>query len=131
MTDEPAVAPRPAHEVALEQLEKIRAGQLWHRTSPKAYYTEISEILRNYVEKRYLIFAHEQTTSELLLSLSYSTCSNEEKERLRQVLQTADMVKFAKQQPDEQQALQTLDMSVKFVQNTKEEEITETTVPDA
>ncbi len=114
---------RPAHEIALEKLETIRRGQYWQRASAKAYYTDLSIIVREYVEKRFSVFALELTTHELLQTLQHSSCAAEEKERLRMLLSTADMVKFAKQQPDEQQSLQSIDMAIKFVQNTKEEPV--------
>lgn len=110
---------RSADEIALQFLEEIRRDKRWITVSSKHYYTELTDVLRSYIEKRFEVLAFEQTTSELIGSLRFSECSPEERQRLNEILSTADLVKFARQQPDEQTALVSLDMAIKFVENTR------------
>ena len=69
----------------------------------KAYFTEISDIVRTYLEERFGITALEQTTDELLSLLKKQTDGKAELRKIRpelkQILRTADLAKFAKANP--------------------------------
>lgn len=90
---------RPAHELALEALARLEASDLLARNEIKAFYIEVSEIIRRYVEGRYGFVALEMTTEELLGALDRSEVDREVRELFRVFLERCDLVKFAKWEP--------------------------------
>lgn len=118
----------PPHLVALEALEALSAKQLWQHGHEKQYFTELTDILRQYVEGRFSVPAMEQTTDEILDSLYELTESQKSSlVALRQILELADLVKFAKYKtlPDENQ-LSFMNAKM-FVTQTKSEPTSEQT----
>jgi hypothetical protein len=93
------VAPaRPAHIVAFEELAALREKKLWQQGFIKAYYSELTEILRRYFENRFGITALEQTTDEILRDISRHI-RDPIRGDIEQALRQADLVKFAKLSP--------------------------------
>jgi hypothetical protein len=97
------VPPEKSHEKAFRMLNELKEKQLWAQGRSKEYFSELSDIVRIYLEERFGITAMEQTTDELLALLKKQ---NESKAELRKVrpelkliLRTADMAKFAKANP--------------------------------
>lgn len=89
----------PAHIRAIEALKNIEAQKLWQNGFTKKYYIEVSDTIRGYIEERYDIRAMEQTSDETIKLLGNNLIEETQKERLRYLLQLADMVKFAKSEP--------------------------------
>lgn len=89
----------PAHELALGKLQALRDRKLWQQGEVKAYYSELSDILRDFLERRYRLPAMEQTTDEISGALAATDIPEQQKDRLRQVLTLADLVKFARAHP--------------------------------
>ncbi len=88
---------RPAEEVALEKLDKIKAEKIWQQGRLKDYYTELTDVVREYIARRFEITAEEKTSEEILRELK--PLLQEQKElyaRLKDMLRLADLVKFAK-----------------------------------
>jgi len=107
------------HELALQELEKLRVRKLWQNGRVKDYYTELTDILRIYVENRFFVPAMEQTTHEILESLiDKADTGKENLERLGTVLMTADMVKFAKARPLPGENEASLEKGIEFVHQT-------------
>ncbi len=98
-TPEPEVV-IPAHIIALEALKNLELQQLWQQGLIKEYQTELTSIIRSYIERRYLVHAQKMTTEELVFALKPTSLSEEHKSELRQILNVADLVKFAKAQPE-------------------------------
>jgi hypothetical protein len=95
------VNPDPAHIIAFRQLEQLREEKLWQKGQLKNYYTRLSEIARLYLENRYHIYSMELTTVETLAELKKTGIREDEPYRkLRTVLTGADLVKFAKFNPE-------------------------------
>jgi len=117
----------PPHEIALNKLRELIELKLWQQEEFKGYYSELSDIIREYLEKRYLIKAHEKTTDEILAGLRYLGIANEDKNLLRQVLTLADLVKFAKEKPLPAENEQAMYDAMNFVVNTQQFEQTEKT----
>ncbi len=92
----------PAHELALQKLRGLQAEKAWEEMTVKAYYVEVTHVLRSYLENQFGVDALELTTSELRarLSRSNSELKEELKPQLFQLLQQADLVKFAKAAPE-------------------------------
>ena len=89
----------PAHTIALNKLQQLRDKKLWQQDAVKQYYSELSDIIREYLEKRYVIKTQEKTTDEIFAALKYMDIANEYRVKLSQVLILADLVKFAKEKP--------------------------------
>lgn len=89
----------PPHLITLEQLALLENKKLWQNGMVKEYYIELSDILRSYIEKRFLIHAMEQTTDEIMSQLRLTDISEISKLTLIPVLKLADLVKFAKENP--------------------------------
>ncbi len=90
---------------ALERLKELDEKGLLKQHKIKAYYTELTDIVRTYIEKDIKIPALESTTNELIETIedvNESSSLNISKEtiiELKSVLQSADLVKFAKSEP--------------------------------
>jgi hypothetical protein len=109
----------PAHITALENLEKLKEKKLWQNGKLKLYHSELTDIIRLYIEQRFKINALEQTSDEIMRSFRSVALNAESKEKLAQLLLLADLVKFAKQDamPDENEM--SLGNAIAFVQETK------------
>ena len=103
---EKAVIPTiPAFEEAIAKLKELDEKLLWQNNRIKEYYTELTEILQNYLGKDVEIPTQELTSSEIIelvktqnktrhLEIEQHTFKN-----LHLVLKNADLVKFAKSKP--------------------------------
>lgn len=119
--EEPPAPKIPAHITALASLIALKDQEGWKSDDRKAYYSRLTNTVRLYLEERFEIYAMEQTTREIILNLKQADISEEDKEYLRKILMQADMVKFAKFSPNEEDGLTLLDRSIDFVERTKEE----------
>ena len=111
----------PAHVFALRELNTLKEQRLWQQGKVKEYYTRLTDILRTYLEYRYDIKALERTTAETLAALKETGFNdNRLTSILENILETGDLVKFAKYipQPDVNESV-LLDAYV-FVNETKE-----------
>lgn len=113
----------PAHITALKELNNIEKKELWQSGKIKQYHSGISEILRKYMEHRFKFIALELTTDEILSNIE-NTISREEHIELKQVLQRADLAKFAKSKPNEEENKQSMELAKRFVDKTKKSEKT-------
>ena len=125
---------RPADEVALEKLDEIKAQKIWKDGKVKEYQTELTDVVREYISRRFDVQSTEKTSDETLRELkpilvngglingdaSLNGGGKELYEKLRKMLQIADLVKFAKWHttPDENESA--LSTAYEFVQSTKE-----------
>ncbi len=107
-------------ELAVERLTKLKNAKLYQKGKYKDFYSELSEILRQYVELRYNINALELTTSELETLLSAGTIFDKQlAEGFLRVLKNADLVKFAKYTPLDSICEVDLNFAFDFVEKTK------------
>lgn len=131
---EPGLQPvpaEPAHIVALRALDALKAEKLWQKGMVKEYYTRLTEIVRRYMEIRFRIPAMEQTSHEILRDVR----RHPEQERipadlLESLLNLADMVKFAKEEPLPEENEKHINNAYLFVDQTKKEEIEEKLKPE-
>ena len=87
----------PAHVIAYRELEQLKDQKLWQQGKVKEYYSELTEIIRRYIENRYAIQALEMTTDEIIDAFRISGDLDKElKNGLFDLLVQADFVKFAK-----------------------------------
>jgi len=127
----------PAHIIAYRDLEKLKQEKLWQQNLVKKYYTRLTEVLRNYFENRYNIFALEQTSDETLESLINVGFNTEDElyKLMDTLFKTSDLVKFAKASPLPDENDNSLTIAYKFIEETKaefkiEEEIVEDIVEE-
>lgn len=85
----------PAHQVALDQIQKIKDERTWATEDSKEYYTQLTDTLRTYIQDRYGFNAMEMTSEEIIGKLTEEKDSKRLDE-LRDIFRTADLVKFAK-----------------------------------
>jgi len=97
----------PAYDRALLQLNELDKSKLLLNSEYKDYYSELTNIVRQYIEEEVRIDALESTTAELIRKIEaqkdagYLDLKDETIKNLKNVLQTADLVKFAKSKPDD------------------------------
>ena len=95
------------YEKAAKKLKSLEEKKHWTRGDPKPYYSDMTSIARSFIEDTFDISAHELTTQETVAILKQTFSQKKIKidknvvEEFKKVLQTADLVKFAKSQPQE------------------------------
>lgn len=127
-TDVPTEPLRPAEEVALEKLDAIREQKIWQNGQVKEYHTQLTDVVREYIARRFEVSSTEQTSDETLRAMRGLLSEKKELyDDLRKMLTLADLVKFAKwtTTPDENEL--SLRSAYTFVKETTyiEEEQTE------
>ncbi len=110
--------PNP-YEVAIKRLGNLKNRRLWEQGMEKEYFTLLTDILREYLERRFDINAMEMTTRQIIDSLSSNTEVKEKRNYMREILDVADFVKFAKVRPLPSDNIAAFDNAVKFVEETK------------
>ena len=114
---------RPAEKVALEKLDAIREQKIWQSGQVKEYHTQLTDVVREYIDRRFEVSSAEQTSDETLRAMRPLLSDKKELyEQLRKMLTLADLVKFAKwtTTPDENEL--SLRSAYTFVKETTVEE---------
>lgn len=110
LTEEEKIALLPPFDRALEELKNLEKSRYLIESNHKGYYSELTTIVKKYLEEEIHISALESTTDELFskiemlqekgsIHLEADTINN-----FKRVLQTADLVKFARSRPQDNQA---------------------------
>lgn len=116
---EPSKPKEPAHVIALRELDAIKERSLWKSGQVKTYHSELSDVVRTYIEDRFMVHALEQTTREILRDLAPLLGTKDNFLELQHLLELADAVKFAKHQPDAMENARVLQQAYRFVESTK------------
>ena len=111
----------PNHIIALKALRNLNQKKLWQKGKTKEYHSQISEIIRRYIENRFKFIALELTTKEIIQNLK-SVIKKEETKNLQKLLERADLVKFAKSPATENENIDSIESAIKFVELTKEKD---------
>ena len=106
----------PAYEIALNELEKLNAKKLWQEDNVKEYYSELSEIIRTYIENGIGTPAMEIPTQEILFQLHQKGIDTI---KLKELLTRADLAKFAKAKPLQIENEESLKIGYDFIHQTK------------
>ena len=109
----------PPHEIAIRELNEIKQQKLWQQGRNKEYYTQITDTLRRYIFRRFDINAMEMTSYEILDVITREDDDQSVYDTLKQILQLADLVKFAKLHPLPDENDLSLAYSYLFVNQTK------------
>lgn len=116
------IAPKlPPHQVALQEMERIKMDKGWQKDDVKSYYTELTDALRIYMQERFGFNAMEMTSDEIIDKLN----EQQDKEwigELRTLFNMSDLVKFAKYKPLINENDMNLINAIEFINKTKVEE---------
>jgi hypothetical protein len=109
-----------ADVVAIRQLNNLEKAELWQKGEVNRYYTELSHILREYLENRFQLSALEKTTDEIESLLKYhKEVEARHSEQFIELMQLCDMAKFAKQEPLASENKEAIQFAYKFINETK------------
>ena len=112
----------PAHQTAMNEIERIKAEKIWQKGQQKEYYTELTDVIRNYIMERFHFNAMEMTSSEIIEHL-LETDEKKDIDELKELFVTADLVKFAKHDPMMNENDANLVSAIDFINETKQEEL--------
>ena len=111
----------PAHQVAINEIERIKQERTWAKEDSKEYYTLLTDALRTYIQERYSFSAMEMTSTEIIERLIQESDETSITE-LREIFKTADLVKFAKWSTPINENDANLMAALQYVNETKIEE---------
>jgi hypothetical protein len=89
----------PPGQVALAALRSLEDKHLWQQGKIKQYYSEVTEIIRRFLEEQYGVLALESTSDEIIAQLMKLPEAQALLQEFRSFFTTADLVKFAKYLP--------------------------------
>jgi hypothetical protein len=105
LTDEEKVALLPPYDRALMELKRLENSRYLIQDEFKQYYTELTDIVRSYLEEDVHVTALESTTGQLIDKLQLMKDAGQLRLddhtilQFQKILETADLVKFAKSKP--------------------------------
>lgn len=107
----------PAIITARAKLAEMKDNEVWNTPQTKDYYTDLTDIAREYLEGQFEIDAIEMTTDEIMEAVNRLDLNNLTKSKLQDTLTTADLVKFAKANPSAEQNKQSFSDINNFVED--------------
>ncbi len=114
----PKPLPPPDIE-AISKLEKLRLARMWQAGKVKEYHTTLTDIMRNYLKRRYNFDAVEMTSDEILEELKKRNINDTVLLKFKDAFNLADLVKFAKANPTALENDQSVYHCIDFVNETK------------
>lgn len=109
----------PPYDLAVMRLNDLQAKKLPQSGRDKEYYTELTEILRQYLDGRFGINAMEMSSTQIIDTLRHNKETKPGSELMKQILEIADFVKFAKVRPMPDDNVKAFNSAVKFVEDSK------------
>ncbi len=109
----------PPYEQAIKRLNALRSRQLCEQGQEKEFYTALTDILRDYIDRRFNINAMEMTSTQILSALEQNETTRMPKRHMQQLLEIADFVKFAKVRPMPDDNVKAFQNALQFVEDTK------------
>lgn len=113
----------PAHIVALRELDKYRGKEMWVPEKQKAFYSGITDTLREYISERYGVGAMEMTTAEIFADMKETDAPAELLQEMKELFELADFVKFAKFVASDEDNAKALPAAVRFVTQTYQADV--------
>ena len=89
--------------------------KLWQNGKNKLYYSLLTDIIWQFIEYRYNVPTFEKTSDEIINGIKLKNISLEKVEQLNKIFAIADMVKFAKQTPTQEENIFTIDIIRNFI----------------
>ncbi len=115
----PKEKPVPPYDLAIKLLNELHEENLCERGQEKEFYTRLTEILREYLFGRFGINAMEMTTTQIIGILSKSEETKQPNRYMKQILEVADFVKFAKVRPLPDDNQRSFRSALQFVEDTR------------
>ena len=109
----------PPYDLAKMELAALKEAKLCEKSMEKEYYTRLTDILRVYVDSRFGINAMEMTSSQIISALNNNAETKEPNKFMKQILEIADFVKFAKVRPLPEDNIKAFNWASQFVEDTK------------
>ncbi|MDR0811610.1 MAG: BatD family protein [Paludibacter sp.] len=107
------------YDFAIQQLARIKDEKLWQQNRAKEYHTELTDVVREFIDRNYSVPSLEMTSEEILDKLIFVNKENKPAyNTLKQILTLADLVKFAKWNPLPSENEQSLKDAYFFVEET-------------
>lgn len=117
----PVIPAVPPHEIAMRKLSLLEEKRLWQKDLMKDYYSELTDIFREYLENKFHIMALESTSHEIIASLrQLPGLKAIQLRQIEDLLTTADLVKFAKAKPVANENMEAMEIVRNFVKDTVE-----------
>lgn len=114
----------PPYVVALRKLDRWRGDRHWAPEKQKAFYSGVTDTLKEYMDARFGVDAPEMTTAELFDALKGDKdITPENYAAMKDLFERADFVKFAKMTASDAENATVLPAAVKFVTDTYQTEI--------
>ena len=114
------VPPPPPQAVALEAIGQLKAMEREGTAWQKEYFMALTDVLRTYINNRFHFSSKEMTTGEIIGRLNASGDAQALGE-LREILETADLVKFAKYPASLAESDRALLQAADYIRTTQEE----------
>ena len=109
----------PPYEIAVRRLNALKEAGLWERGQEKDYYTRLIDILRDYLQERFGINAMEMTSQQIVKALSANEATRMPNRHMRNIVEIADFVKFAKARPLPDDNVKAFNNAMQFVEETR------------
>lgn len=108
----------PADIIALNSLATL-SSNVSSELEIKLYYVRLSEIIRRYLEKRYQFIALELPTDDIIRELNKLSVKSDVIQKVCNLLERSDLAKFAKNQPNNLENIESLNTAKEIIQDTK------------
>ena len=112
----------PAHILALEKLSELKERKSWLKGDAKTFQVELSGIIREYIDKQFMVHTLDKTSDEAVKIIKMLDISNGDKYAIESALKVGDQIKFAKFKAAEDLHLKSLNACIDLVNNTKPSE---------
>ena len=86
----------PPYDKAVDDLKRLREEKMWQSGKVKEYFSSLTDIAREYIEGQFGVNAIEMTTDDILEEIKPLHFSKETYNKLKDTMEVADLVKFAK-----------------------------------
>ncbi len=117
--------PIDPYEWAINELNRLRNKKLAETGKEKEFYTTLVDILRKYLQMRFGINAMEMSSTQIIATLRDNAETRDNQQRIRQILEIADFVKFAKVRPLPDDNIKSYNNVAYFVESTKPQPVEE------
>ncbi len=115
---------QPMHEIALSQLDILIQSDLWEKNKYKLYYSEISDILRQFLSARFMFEAPKMTAGELFKKLKTVPDFKFDFNVLKNLQQSISLVKFARVIPTVEDRDKVIRTAKEMIVENKETDLT-------
>lgn len=112
----------PAHIEAFVSLMKIKDMKVWESEDLKPFYTQITAVIKRYINRKYDVLTFEKTSDEIVRSLQFINLTRDEIFILNKLLTLSDLVKFAKEKPLSTENIEVISLCENWIKNIENKE---------